>query len=65
MSPEQIAQENKAAMFMQICRRGFDSEHHHRAWYVKHRAEIEALPKPLREAVMIAHAQSTAKVFSK
>jgi hypothetical protein len=43
-----------AEEFIRRCNAGFESEFHHANWWKKHRAEIEALPTPLRRDVTVA-----------
>jgi hypothetical protein len=55
----------KAAQLLAVCRRGFSNEFEWFAWRKKHAKEIEALPLNLRNEVMLAWDQSTAKEFSR
>lgn len=53
-----------AAQLIARCNSGFQNEHQLAASLKKHRAEIDALPLPLRKAVLLAYDQATVPEFS-
>jgi hypothetical protein len=60
--------ESRAQVFarlMSACEAGFDSPIHHRNWWRKHAAEIQALPPSMGDRVRHAWDQATAKEFSR
>ena len=57
--------QEKADELLRRCNGGFDNHFEHANWIKKHRKEIDALPPRLREDVMSAHHNATAKEFSR
>lgn len=53
-----------AAQLIARANAGFKNEHQLAASFRKHRAEIDALPLPLRKAVLLAYDQATIPEFS-
>ena len=65
MREAQMGAEEIASQFIGRCRAGFTSEHHWQTWLKKNERAIAALPRDLRDAVLLAHDQATAREFSR
>jgi len=59
MTPQQLADQ-----FIAICNAGFRNEFEHANWKKKHQKEIDLIPWPLKNDVLIAWEQATSKEFS-